>query len=165
MADHKQPDGTPSDPAGTLEQIGRYCAYQERCTDDVEKKLKEWKVPVTKIPGILHLLKKEGFLDDTRFARGFVSGKLKINHWGRIRIRYELRCRKIPEKIIESALNEISQDAYHDIINMLIIKKRKEITKLKTGDARQKILKFVVGKGFEYEAVLNALATMEVKED
>lgn len=164
MAEREKKEAMPTDPARILERIGKYCVYQERCTGDIEKKLKEWNVAAAKIPAILDRLRKEGFLDDSRFVRGFVGGKLRVNHWGRVRIRYELRCRNIPENIIESGLNEISQEAYNDIINMLIIKKRKEIGMRKTGDPRQKILNFVVGKGFEYEAVWKVLATMKEME-
>ncbi len=165
MAKDRTSEEKPGDLSEIPERIRRYCAYQERCTDEVEKKLKEWSLPEQKIHGMIGSLRKEGFLDDERFLRSFVGGKLRINHWGRIRIRYELRCRNIPANLVESALNEINPETYRDIIKMLVVKKRKEIMGRKAQDSRQKILNFVVGKGFEFEEVRQVMTDLEQNED
>jgi len=88
-------------------RIQRYCAYQERCSRDVETKLHEWKIPSGKISKIIKELGVNGFLDDVRYARFFVTGKFSINQWGRKKIIYEMINKGIPRKIIDTAIEEI----------------------------------------------------------
>ena len=138
-------------PDEILPRIERYCAYQERCQWDVIKKLDSWKVPRSENEAILHHLEKEGFLDETRFTRAFVRGKFTQNKWGRIKIRYELKGRRIPEPVIQTALREINEEEYLRTLKGLIERKRREIKKGDDSLFREKILNFVTGKGFEAE--------------
>ncbi|HNX87399.1 MAG TPA: regulatory protein RecX [Bacteroidales bacterium] len=138
-------------PDEILPRIERYCAYQERCQWDVIKKLHFWKVPRSENEAILRHLEKEGFLDETRFARAFVRGKFTHNKWGRIKIRYELKGRRIPEPVIQTALREINEEEYLRTLKGLIERKRLEIKKEDDSLFREKILNFVTGKGFEAE--------------
>jgi len=138
-------------------KILRFASYKERCTRDVELKLREWNVPKPMQEKLLKKLKMEGFIDDHRFACAFVRGKFSVNKWGRIRIIYELRARKLPESIITGALQEIDEKSYQDTIRTLIIKKNGEINPEKIAHKREKIINFVVGKGFEPELVLRII--------
>lgn len=107
-------------------------------------------------------LKEEGFIDDQRFARSFVRGKLRGNKWGRIRITCELRAKKIPETIISEALQEIGEEEYLELIRSLIKKKSGEINPEKTLNKQDKIINFVVGKGFEIDLVLRMIQEIKI---
>jgi len=150
------------DPAGIYERITRYCAYQERCAWDAEKKLAEWKVPRGRISILMKSLKDEGFIDDERFAQTFVRGKFRINKWGRVKISYELKGRKIPEIIIRSAMREISQEDYRKTVRELVLKKKSEIKPGKNLNIREKIITFVIGKGFEFDLVADILKELKI---
>ncbi|MFC2102505.1 regulatory protein RecX [Bacteroidota bacterium] len=142
----------------TLEvKLQRYCAYQERCTRDVEMKMRGWKIPEASKEKLIQQLKDDGFLDDTRFAASFVRGKFRANKWGRIRISNELRSRKLSDAIIAEALQEIDEEEYLETIRALIIRKSGEINPEKTLNKREKIINFVVGKGFETDLVLRII--------
>ncbi|MCK9220528.1 MAG: regulatory protein RecX [Bacteroidales bacterium] len=146
----------------TLPRIQRYCAYQERCTREVEQKLKEWKVPGPKITSLIKQLREEGFMNDERFARIFVRSKLRINKWGRQKIVYELKGRQIPEQLIRTALEEIPEEEYHTVLRELILKKHQEIKVRKNLNIREKIINFVVGKGFEFDLVFEILKELKI---
>ena len=138
-------------PDEILPRIERYCADQERCQGDVIKKLHFRKVPRSENEAIFHHLEKGGLLDETRFARAFVRGKVTHNKWGRIKIRYELKGRQIPEPVIQTALHEINEEEYLRTLKGLIERKRREIKQGDDSLFREKILNFVTGKGFEAE--------------
>ncbi|MEI6173070.1 MAG: regulatory protein RecX [Bacteroidota bacterium] len=150
------------DPAGIYERISRYCAYQERCAWDAEKKLAEWKVPGGRISTLMKSLKDEGFIDDERFARTFVRGKFRINKWGRLKIGYELKGRKIPDIIIRSALLEISPEDYRKTVRELVLKKKSEIKPGKNLNIREKIITFVIGKGFEFDLAAEIIKELKI---
>ncbi len=151
-----------NDPAQIFDRISRYCAYQERCTREVEQKLTDWKVPREKIGQVMKKLKEERFIDDERFARLFVRGKFRINKWGRLRLQYELKGRGLSEKLIREALLEISETDYHKTIRELILKKKSEINPGKSLNIREKIITFVTGKGFEFDLTLNIIKELKI---
>jgi regulatory protein len=145
-----------------LERIYHYCAYQERCSQDVGNKLIQWRVSSSRIRKIMHTLKSEGFLDEERYARIFVRSKFHINKWGKTKIRYELRNHSIPEPFINRALEEIGEDDYLRTIRELILKKMSEIKEGKHLNIREKIITFVAGKGFEFDLIVTVLKELKI---
>lgn len=153
----------PNDDTALVQQLERYCAYQERCSRDVVMKLRRMQVTPPAIEGIIHKLKEEKFLDDERFTRFFVRGKFRMSKWGRIKIRYELSARGIPEKLINKALaEEIGEEDYRETIRLLILKKKQEIKTEKKLNIRDKIINFVVSKGYEFDQVLDILNELKI---
>ncbi len=145
-----------------LARIHHYCAYQERCIRDVDNKLLQWKVSSVKRTQIIHHLKKEGFIDEERFARIFVRGKFHINKWGRAKIRAELKSRNIPDKIVRQSMEEIGEDDYIRTIRELVLKKKLEINNGKHFNVREKIITFVTGKGYEFSLITKVLTELNI---
>ena len=61
-----------------LIKMESWCAYQDRCTFEVEQKLASWNIPTEQQNQIILHLQSNRFLDDKRFVESFVSGKFKI---------------------------------------------------------------------------------------
>ena len=155
--------GSSKNDLGTvLAGIQRYCAYQERCSHEVYQKLVEWKVPPDNISEIVAHLTEEGFLDDGRFACIYVRSKYHIKKWGRTKIRYELKNRNIPEKIVQRAMEEINEEDYLKTIRELILKKMSEINSAKHLNIREKIITFVTGKGFEFDLISKVFTELKI---
>ena len=98
-------------PSYTLEQgtraAERYCAYQERCHQEVEQKLKKMGMIDDAIDQIIPHLLEHNFLNETRFAKAFAGGKFRIKKWGRVRITRELKMRGLNKRTIDIGLAEI----------------------------------------------------------
>ena len=95
-----------------LSKLQKYCTYQDRCHIEVERKLTEMRIiPQAKEHIIMSLIDGD-YLNEERFALAFVKGKFKIKKWGRIRLKAELKKRKISKYLIESALKQISEKDY-----------------------------------------------------
>ena len=56
-------------------KLEHYCSYQERCHQEVSKKLKELGVFGTTIDKVISHLIEQNYLNETRFAEHFVHGK------------------------------------------------------------------------------------------
>ena len=93
----------------------------------------------------------EGFLDEQRFARAFVNDKFRFNHWGKVKIGYELRKKAIPPAYIEDALESLSEESYmSDLVALL----KTKLKTLKAKDDREryyKLLRFAAGRGFSVQ--------------
>jgi regulatory protein len=134
-----------------LEKARRYCLRAEKSEYDVLRKLFAWKVPEKWHDKILTRLKEDKFIDEKRFVSSFVRDKCYLNKWGRIKIRYHLRQKQIPDNLIEHALNEIEENRYLDILRELAQQKLRSL-KSKNDDAyrrRQKLMRFLAQRGFE----------------
>lgn len=139
------------------QKILRYCAYQERCHQEVKNKLYELGLNSSDTDEMLSYLITEGFLNEERFAKLFAGGKFRIKHWGRIKIVHALESKGISKKCIQIGLKEIEEADYHLTLENLITER---IAQGETEDRfvlRNKIAQSLIQKGFESELVWKAL--------
>jgi regulatory protein len=145
-----------------LSRAMRYCAYQERCEQDVKKKLREWGLTeVDQQNAILGELKEENFIDQERFAGMFVKGKLFQNQWGQRKIRYTLREKNVDESIIEKALQEIPMEKYKEILDKLLLKKCEEL-KDEPSAKKIRIKRFLLQRGFTNQEIEESFKTNKI---
>ena len=100
----------------TLEEaqkkLEHYCAYQERCHQEVEQKLRQMKMIPSVIDRIIGHLIEHNYLNESRFAQSFARGKFRIKKWGKERILRELKLRNISPHNIRLAFKEIPEADY-----------------------------------------------------
>ena len=162
---HKTPD-----PLLTMEKIRYFCSYRERSETETRQKLRTLQVPAARIGSILNQLKEEGFISDERFARAFVRGKWRVNHWGKIKITFGLRGMKIREDLIATALEEIDEEVYRNMLFELIRNKAAELRPKqreknnsgKTLNFRDKLFNFALGKGYEHDLIREILDDLNI---
>ena len=75
------------------------CAYQERCSFELNQKMISWGIEWEQRDQLLAELISTNFLNEERFACSFARGKHRIKHWGKIRIVNELKAKKIIKNI------------------------------------------------------------------
>ncbi|WP_379092742.1 regulatory protein RecX [Pedobacter sp. UC225_65] len=100
-----------------------WCAYQERAQQEVRDKLYEWNLKPNEVEELITELITTNFLNEERFAMAYVSGKSNIKKWGKIKIKQGLKLKKVPEKLIQKALNSIDGDQY--LANLLATAEKK----------------------------------------
>lgn len=136
-----------------LAKLQHYCAYQDRCHEEVRTKLLSYKIYGEDLEDIIIALIEDDFLNEERFARSYVRGKYRIKLWGRKKIHLELKRRKISPYCIKKGLEEIDEDMYHDHLQT-ILKRYASSRKFKNGfDKRQKLYAHAISKGYESEII------------
>lgn len=140
-----------------LKKICSFCAYQERTQDEARKKLSEWKVFSDEAEEIIAWLIVENFINEERFAKIFAGGKFRIKNWGRKKIIFELKSRKLSPYCIQSGLLEISEEDYIETIDVLIKKKSDSTNESNSLIKKQKIANYLIGKGYESELIWSRL--------
>ena len=156
MDDEKKPKKTLT-PSQALLKAQASCAYQERCQQEMRDKLYEWGVYSDAVENIIATLITDNFLNEERFAKSYAGGKFRIKKWGKIKIKIELKKRKISEYCIKRAMEEISDKEYIATIQQLITKKSKEMKGGKPQVRNYKIVQYIMSKGFEGNLVWDAL--------
>ncbi len=132
-----------------LEKAERYCAFQERCTDDVYKKLLQWGLDAHDREKIIAQLRDENFLSDSRFAALYVRSKINQKRWGRIRIKMELARRHIDGGIINEALQKVDEDRYRENLQVLAQKKAGGLSEEDPEKREWKLRQYLYSKGYE----------------
>src|SRR5687767_3774136 len=130
-----------------LNRIMKYCAGSEKSTHDVLSRLQAWDVPPEDYDDIIKKLKDEKFLDDTRFARSYVSDKWNLDRWGKIKIENALRQKDIDEATIHDVLKIIDDQEYKKELHIILHKKWKEVNSPNDDDDAKRILMYALSRG------------------
>jgi len=156
MFEEKKPKKKLS-PTQALAKAEMTCAYQERCQQEMRDKLYEWGLHSNDVENIIATLISNNFLNEERFAKAFAGGKFRIKKWGRIKIKIELKKRKISDYCIRKGLAEIDENEYIKIIKEIIAKKLKENSKGKMHIRNYKVAQYAQSRGFEGDLVWDIL--------
>ena len=142
-------------------KLMNYCAYQDRCHQDVEQKLFELRMIPEARQQIIHTLIQEDFLNEERFAQSFARGKFRIKKWGKLRIQQELKKRKISRFNITTALKEINEEDYHETLSLLFEKRRDSLTEKNPVKLKKKIADYLLYRGWESHLIYEKLAEIK----
>lgn len=144
-----------------LQKLEHFCAYQDRCHDEVVTKLYTLKMSPDEIDSIIVKLIEDNFLNETRFACSFARGKHRIKHWGKIRIVNELKIRHISTANINLALKEISPDEYEATFNQLSQRCWENLTERNPLKKRKKFCDYLLRRGYESNWVYDKAKELE----
>lgn len=139
-----------------LIELKRWCAAEERSHQAVRTKLIEHQLYGEALENIVAELISENFLNELRYAKAYVSGKFKINHWGRNKIRMGLKQKNISAYNINKAMAQIDDDAYMDLL-IELFENKKKMTGTKTNADKQKLVNYLLQKGFEMHLIMDLL--------
>ncbi len=137
----------------TKKKLEYYCAYQERCKQDVKNKLISMNISLHDIESVIQHLLDNDFLNEERFAKAFCRGKFRIKKWGRQRIKRELKGKYITSQNINSALQEINEIEYHKTFNDLAKKRYLEIKETNIFKKRKRLADYLNYRGWESDLV------------
>ena len=133
------------------------CSRQERCRSEVSEKLASFRLSPGNIEKVIEALLKENFINESRYAGNFTRDKLRFNKWGKVKIRYMLERKNIPETFVERAMDDIDEEYYLGILREELIKKRKTTKGNNAFELRGKLLRFAQQRGFETGVIYGML--------
>ena len=152
----------PLTPDQVLDKMAKYCAYQERCVKDVRDKLKTFEIPEEEKAKILDYLLDNRFVNDERFAKSFVRGKVNQSGWGVNKIRFHLIQKGIDKDIIEEALGQTDEEVYRQRLIEILKTKAKTIKADSDFEKKRKLAAYAMQKGFEGSLVWEVLKDLAI---
>jgi regulatory protein len=138
-------------------RLAKLCSTKEVCEHDALEKLLKWEITYPNAMSIIDWLIDEKFINNNRYAHCFVKDKYRFNKWGRIKIRYALRLKKVSSADIDDAMIEINEKEYHEILLQVV---KAKILSSKENDAyklKAKVFANAQSKGYESELIFNAI--------
>lgn len=156
----KQP-AKPLTPDQVLDKMAKYCAYQERCVKDVRDKLKTFEIPEEEKTKILDYLIDNRFVNDERFAKAFVRGKVNQSGWGLNKIRFHLIQKGIDKEIIDEALSQTDEEVYRQRLIDILKTKSKTVKAANDYEKKRKLAAYAMQKGFEGSLVWSVVKDLD----
>jgi regulatory protein len=141
-------------PEQALQKAKHYCRYQQRSHSEVKQKLYSLALKKKDVDELLAQLIEEKYLNEEEFAIAFARGKFRMKQWGKVKIKYELKLKKVSDYCIKKALKEIDENDYRQTLEKLA---RERLESLKTEKnifiKKRKLQDFLFQKGYENELV------------
>ena len=134
-------------------KMARLCSRSEQCSADIRKKIIAFELVSEVVDEIIEKLKAEKYLNDERYIKAYVADKFRINKWGRVKIRHNLRMKGLPEAMIQNELDEIDEEKYKAVLIKTMKAKAKTVKKKNRFEKMGQIIRFAQTRGFEPELI------------
>jgi regulatory protein len=156
-------------PEQALQKARHYCGYQERCHSEVQEKLYSFGLRKPQVEAALATLIEENYLNEERFAIQYAGGHFRLKHWGRVRIRYQLKQKQVSEYCIKKALAGIDGEEYARTLARLAEQKWEKLSDaaINAGETgaihlavrRRQLQEYLRHKGYETDLIAAVLPT------
>ena len=136
-----------------------------RTVREVEEQLDDLQYGEADILTTVERLKELNLLDDAAYAREFVRSRLATKPVSRQKLYLDLRAHKLPEEVIEAALNELPEETEGDNAREVAKKFWRQMSGLEVSVRRGRVLRRLTSRGFSTEASLAAIREAAEEED
>ena len=134
-------------------KITKWCAYQERAQQEVRDKLYDFGLHKEEVEQLLTRIISEGFVNEERFAISFANGKLNQLGWGRVKIKYALKAKKVSDYCIKKAISSLDEDKYIQILEDAFHKRNKMEKEKHPLKRKYKLMSYLASRGFEQDLI------------
>ena len=124
--------------------------------------MKSYDIPEEEKTKILEYLLDNRFVNDERFAKSFVRGKVNQSDWGVNKIRYHLIQKGIAKEIIDEAIGQTDEKAYRQRLIDILITKAKTVKAASDFEKKRKLAAYAMQKGFEGNLVWEVLGDLAI---
>ncbi|BFG71148.1 regulatory protein RecX [Sediminibacterium sp. KACHI17] len=136
-------------PEQAWQKIRHFCAYQERSHFETKEKLFGFGLSKTDVETLISRLIEEDYLNEARFAAQFAGGHFRMKKWGKVKIIYALKQKRVSPVNIKYALKEIDDENYKAILIKLAEAKWNSLKQEQYLNRQAKTTQYLINKGYE----------------
>ena len=148
-----------------MQKALNYLSYRMRSEVEIGRYLKELEISEEEASSIVERLKELQFLDDAIFAQAFVRTKRDTQKKGPRLIEQELFQKGVEKKYIEEAMQQYTKELQIDYAIKMVEKKQGSYKKEAHKKKEQKLIQFLIQRGFHQETALEAVHYADVESD
>ncbi len=142
------------------------CSTAEHCESDVRERLQRAALDSADIDAVVGFLYDNDFLNTSRYCMAFAHDKLRFARWGRLKIEQALRLKRLPKSDIRAALDALPEEEYAEALDAAVSQKLRSTASVNNvHERRNKLLRFIVGRGFTVDEALQAIASQLTEND
>ncbi len=136
-----------------------FIGYKMRTEAEVRRKLEEKEVQPEIRDRVMEFLKKYDYVNDVLYVQKYVQERERLAPRGKNLLQLELRQKGVAEKTITAVLAEMELDEADAAVRLLAKKLRHAALPLDQKQ-KQKLLAFLMRKGFDFETAKEAISQM-----
>lgn len=143
-----------------LAKAMHFCAYQERAQQEVRDKLYTFGLSTDEVENVIVELIAQNFLNEERFAKAYVRGKVNIKKWGRKKVELALKQKQVSSYCIKKGMKEIDLEVYYqNLTHVLEVK----LSKLKGSEYEKdyKATQYALSRGYELDLIQEVLKELK----
>jgi len=138
-----------------------FLSYKQRTVFELSKKLRDKDYDDEIIDIAMARLIELGYVNDQQYARDFVE--MRKSYAGSYKLKTDLYKRGINKNIIEMVLSEIDTDAQYEELKAMCMKKNNQSEGLSNEKKYNRVMAFLIRKGYNFADVKSAMAELEIK--
>lgn len=146
-----------------LLKLQSLCVKREYCLKDIYAKAlrlaQDASDPQTEAQRLVDALVRDGFVSNARYSAAFAREKSSLTGWGPHKISAALKAKGIDVQTIKDALECIDCSAADAKMSKVIQSKWRTLRDDPQG--RLKLIRFALGRGYDYEAVASVIRELE----
>lgn len=146
------------------QKLAALCARGEHCQHDMTEKMRLWGIDDETQARVMQRLTSERYVDDERFARAFVSDKVRYNRWGRRKVEQALWAKHIDEHTAKAVLDEVGAEEYIAALAPLLKQKRRSTRAASEYELTMKLIKFALSRGFTMDIIKRCIEVEDEDE-
>ena len=136
-----------------------YLGHRDRTVAEVRRHLERKRVEPAGIDGAIAELRRQGYLDDARFARRFADDRRRLDAWGAERIERRLVALGVDPEVAAAAA--AGGDGHDELGTAVALLRRRLRTAPRTDRDRERALGLLVRRGYELELAYDAVRALE----
>lgn len=142
-----------------------YINKKLRSEKELEKYLKKKEYSSSDIESVIELLKKNGFLDDTLYAKSLIHDKIVLTMDGPNKIKKELEDNNISYSLIEELISEYTEELELERIEKLTDKQIKLNNNKGSNLLKKKIQMYLLNLGYNLDLINRVLNSKKLVDD
>ena len=136
----------------------RALARRAHSVHEMKKSLERRSDDKAMVKAVLDRLKRQGLVDDARYAKQFTRQHAEIRKQGKFRIARELRARGIPDRHIDVALEESAQETDECAVVRQRIERKLKVFRGEIDDRKiASLYRSLLGAGFPSDIIRKEL--------
>jgi len=154
----------------TFQRAVKLLAAKPRSVEELRERLleKQWTNEAI-VESVLAKLGEYGYLNDERFAFGYVSYRVRQKPMGRQRLQRDLQMKKVDRETADEALRLVFEETPEESLIDRAIEKRTRLRGLpRTRSEIKSLVDHLMRQGFSYELISNkvrAISAADLDED
>ncbi|MDH7475999.1 MAG: RecX family transcriptional regulator [Microgenomates group bacterium] len=146
-----------------LNRLQRFLKIRFRTEKEIRDYLKRKKAPEKAIEKIINQLKEEEIINDQQFIKWWVDQRNDFKPKGSFALKQELLLKGIDKELLDNFFAGRDENQEIELALKAIKKKQKTLGFNKKGEHNQKIINFLLRRGFSFEIAKKAFEIFQKK--
>jgi regulatory protein len=138
----------------------RLLSVRPRSLEEMRGRLRLKKYPDGVIGEVLALFKRQGLLDDEKFAKLFAQSRLYSRPVGKRELEFELRKKGLSKELVSRTIEDLGEYDETEIAYQLVFSRFHKMTGVSPEKKKARLFGFLKRRGFSNAAIFSVLSKL-----